>query len=194
MALSARGLMLVVSLVTTGALRDQNEESGLLGALQNRSGMSMSSGPPLDLDGTVAKKGWECGQPEKDVPNRDLVKDAKSKAQNLVYNWLKTDVCPEEKQHFWRAMRPSVLDEKRGEPCKSSITGTEDSIGCMKLDWDLDAGNCGSHQGRDRRGRERTYETKRGTATVLCSDIMSETVRRKYGVDQLKSSIAWFHV
>ena len=34
------------------------------------------------------RKGWECGKPEKNVTNRDLVKNAKSKAEHLVYQPL----------------------------------------------------------------------------------------------------------
>ena len=92
-------------------------------ALENRSHQSAGEFGPVDLDGTVAKKGWECGKPADDIPNRELVKNAKKKAQYLIYNWLKTDVCPDEKEKHWVARPPQVLDHKRGKPCKSSITG-----------------------------------------------------------------------
>ena len=118
-------LLVLVTVVTPiAAIRDVGTEaSDLVDALENRENRDFS-GPPVDLDGTVAKKGWECGKPEKDVPNRELVKNAKTKAQYLIYKWLKKEVCPEQRSKFWRAMRPWDEGKKqRGELCQSTITG-----------------------------------------------------------------------
>lgn len=191
-------LLVLVTVVTPiAAIRDVGTEaSDLVDALENRENRDFS-GPPVDLDGTVAKKGWECGKPEKDVPNRELVKNAKTKAQYLIYKWLKKEVCPEQRSEFWRAMRPWDEGKKqRGELCQSTITGAEDSLGCMHFKWELDKGNCGWHKGEDRRGRSKTFPTVRGYATVLCSDIMNATVLTSYRLDRWHDSdhIGWFHV
>ena len=129
--------LLVVDLTRVAALRDMETSetaSDLVEALETRENRGFSAGPPVDLDGTVAKKGWECGMPEKDVPNRELVKNAKTKAQYLIYKWLKKEVCPEQQSKYWRAMRPWDIGKKeRGEPCKSTITGalaiSKDGVG-----------------------------------------------------------------
>ena len=130
-AISAiRAIAIAVLFLEVEASRSFETEtaSELFDALENRSHQSHAGelGEPVDLDGTVAKKGWECGKPADDVPNRELVKNAKKKAQYLIYNWLKKSVCPPslgEKEQHWVARPPSVLDQKRGKPCKSSITG-----------------------------------------------------------------------
>ncbi|CAL1152521.1 unnamed protein product [Cladocopium goreaui] len=198
--------LLVVDVTRIAAIRDMETSetsetasaaSDLVEALENRENRGFSAGPPVDLDGTVAKKGWECGKPEKDVPNRELVKNAKRKAQYLIYKWLKKEVCPLQHSQFWRAMRPwDNGKQERGELCKSTITDAEDSLGCMHFKWELDEGNCGWHDGRDRRGRPRIFPTIRGKATVLCSDIMNATVLKSYPLDHWYDSdnIAWFHV
>ena len=125
--------LLVVDVTRIAAIRDMETSetsetasaaSDLVEALENRENRGFSAGPPVDLDGTVAKKGWECGKPEKDVPNRELVKNAKRKAQYLIYKWLKKEVCPLQHSQFWRAMRPwDNGKQERGELCKSTITG-----------------------------------------------------------------------
>ena len=121
--------LLVVDVTRIAAIRDMETSetasaaADLVEALENRN-RGFSAGPPVDLDGTVAKKGWECGMPEKDVPNRELVKNAKRKAQYLIYKWLKKKKCPEQQKLFWRAIRPFDIGKKeRGELCKSDITG-----------------------------------------------------------------------
>ena len=39
------------------------------------------------------------------------------------------------------------------------------------MEWELGKGQCGSHMGHTRRGKEHRYPTIRGSATVLCSDL-----------------------
>ncbi|CAL1150257.1 unnamed protein product [Cladocopium goreaui] len=208
-AISAiRAIAIAVLFLEVEASRSFETEtaSELFDALENRSHQSHAGelGEPVDLDGTVAKKGWECGKPADDVPNRELVKNAKKKAQYLIYNWLKKSVCPPslgEKEQHWVARPPSVLDQKRGKPCKSSITGQEDSIGCMKFHWDLDVGECGSklvsqvqspeEKKLNIKAMQDRFTVKGGTATVLCSDLMSESVRKTYPLDHFSGDTIW---
>lgn len=195
--------LLVVDVTRIAAIRDMETSetsetasaaADLVEALENRN-RGFSAGPPVDLDGTVAKKGWECGMPEKDVPNRELVKNAKRKAQYLIYKWLKKKKCPEQQKLFWRAIRPFDIGKKeRGELCKSDITGAEDSLGCMHFKWELHEGNCGWHDGKTSWGRLGTFRTTKGKATVLCSDIMNATVLESYPLDHWYDSdnIGWY--
>ena len=174
-----------------------SESLELLAEMEHRSSKQTDGldEPPLKLDGTVAKKGWECGQPEKDVPNRDLVKNAKDKAQNLVYLWLRHIKCPED-AGFWRVLRPRVVETfKRGDKLKSSISGNFDALGGMMLEWDIDKGQCGTKKGKDRRGRDRTFPVTMGKVAVLCSDLMDEGLRKTYGnFERLPEDTAWYHV
>mmetsp|Transcript_37802 Transcript_37802/g.70538 ORF Transcript_37802/g.70538 Transcript_37802/m.70538 type:complete len:195 (+) Transcript_37802:67-651(+) len=182
-------------MLCVNALRESEHDVSLQEALGSRADVRAQG--PVNLDGTVAKKGWECGKPEEDVANRELVKDPKTKGRYLVYNWLKKDACQGAAADKWRVMRDGVDREERKSQCKSSITGAWDDHGCMTVEWRIDNNKCWM-RGRNSDGtfnNEVVKKRSEGAVTVTCNDIMNASVLAKYSVDRFDdSNMFWFHV
>mmetsp|Transcript_28143 Transcript_28143/g.66861 ORF Transcript_28143/g.66861 Transcript_28143/m.66861 type:complete len:177 (-) Transcript_28143:184-714(-) len=149
-------------------------------AMQNR---SLHQEPSSDLDQTVRKKNWECGEPE---GKKDMVKNPKKKAAYMVYNHLKLKVCPQERGSIWQVVKPEV--SVTSERCTSSITGRKDSSGCLSVPWAIGQGFCGMVMGRF----SKLYPRTDGTAVVLCSDLLDPYTVRTYKVDDFERSTRWY--